>query len=72
MNSILSLFIIDSFQGLLIRGAIWTLAVIILAYGVDEGFKRQKIKNQVGSFFLFLTLIGILIAIIFGLTSLLT
>ncbi|MFC1653275.1 hypothetical protein ACFL1M_00310 [Patescibacteria group bacterium] len=60
------IFAVDSVWSVITRGLIWIVAVIILAYGADEGHKRKRIKNEVGLFFLFLSGSGVLVYLIFG------
>lgn len=65
-NLLNSIFAVDSVWSVVTRGLIWIIAVIILAYGADEGHKRKQLKNEAGLFFFFLTSTGILIYVIFG------
>ncbi len=70
MNNLLyTLFGANSVWAVITRGIIWIIAVLILAYGVDEGHKKERIKNEVGFFFLFLSTTGVLVYVIFGFSS---
>ena len=60
MNNLLNILLgAESVWAVITRGIIWIIAVLILAYGVDEGHKKERIKNEVGFFFLFLSRRGI-------------
>ena len=70
MNNLLYiLFGAESVWAVITRGILWIMAVLILAYGVDEGHKKERIKNEVGFFFLFLSTTGVLVYVIFGFSS---
>lgn len=61
-----SIFSVNSVWSVVVRGLIWIGAVLVLAYGADEGHKRIQIKNETGMFFVFLITTGILIYVVFG------
>ncbi len=63
---LINIFAVDSVWSVVTRGLVWIIAVIIMAYGADEGHKRKRIKNETGLFFLFLTTTGVLVYLIFG------
>jgi len=52
--------------GIGLRGIVWLVAVLILAYGVDENKSRMEIKSQAGMFLLFLGTTGVLVFFLFG------
>ena len=58
----------DSIGSVFVRGIIWLVLVLILAYGVDSGKSYKKIKADAGWFFLFLLTIGIVTYLLFGFT----
>ncbi|OGV92759.1 hypothetical protein A3B57_01975 [Microgenomates group bacterium RIFCSPLOWO2_01_FULL_47_10] len=63
---LISIFAVDSVWSVITRGLVWIGAVIILAYGADEGHQRKQLKNEAGLFFLFLFSTGALVYFIFG------
>jgi ABC-type Co2+ transport system permease subunit len=50
----------------IVRGLVWLVAVLVLAYGVDERKKKKEIKADAGMFFLFLFTTGLLSVLLFG------
>ena len=40
---LISIFAVDSVWSVVTRGLVWIIAVIILAYGADEGHKKNAI-----------------------------
>ena len=63
---LVNVFSVNSVWSVVTRGMVWIIAVVILAYGADEGHKRKQIKNETGLFFVYLTTTGLLIYLIFG------
>ncbi|OGV91849.1 hypothetical protein A3A66_02435 [Microgenomates group bacterium RIFCSPLOWO2_01_FULL_46_13] len=69
MRGVLIEFFTDSsVWSVVVRGIIWFGAVLLLAYGADEGLKRHQIKHQVGMFLLFLVAMGFISYVILGVT----
>lgn len=56
----------DKPGGLIFRGVIWLLGVLIIATAVDHNKSERGIRVDAGWFFLFLLTAGILSYVIFG------
>lgn len=72
MNPLVEVLAVDSIGSVIIRGLVWLIAVIILAYGADENLHQRDIKSHVGFFFFFLFVTGALVYLIFGVIPTLT
>lgn len=56
----------NSIGGVAVRGIIWLIIVLLLAFGLDKGKKIKNIKADIGWFFLMIFTFAIISLVIFG------
>ncbi len=56
----------DQPGSIILRGVIWLIGVLVIAYAANKNQDERRVRADVGWFFLFLFSIGILSYFIFG------